>query len=459
MSQQDPDLASDDMQRNMALFKQSDEAWQNGDLTAAFNLQEKITGLIGNDLAALLIRAGYLLLEAGSLVEAASWFDLAEEEIDPTTFTWMPVCYSDLFVMASLGRIEAYSKANQIDRVKHEISKLVNWLRLSVRDLLDGPLEPNRERIETIYRVIDRDKNPLAITSYPLWATLRFGENDDSFYSFKHDVANISYLFENRDALISDPALKAWVILFYAEYVCLNTKDNGFEEYDRLVRIACKMTDDPNMQIVAKDHAQLTISGIVDHTWDVSLEDVLSALELDPTNPVLLETREKLAQGSDTSVASTPAPKTPGMSVRVFDPNAFPVARSSIFFSSQEVVIYEAMVAAFPDLLVLPNPALQTLIEYAELRKIIKPDDFTYYLQTHVDFCLVSKRDYRPLVAFELDSSYHDSKAGQNKDQVKNMFFYLARIPLIRLRNPGRMTSAEIQAQIKEAVKEAGLRL
>jgi len=134
-----------------------------------------------------------------------------------------------------------------------------------------------------------------------------------------------------------------------------------------------------------------------------------------------------------------------------------PIARNSIFFSTPEQRIYEIMIKIFSDQLVLPNAALHTIIDYKELQRVVSADEFRFYLQTHVDFCIVDKKTYRPIIGFELDSSFHDTPQVIEKDRRKNLFFRLAKIPLVRLRNPDGLSDSEIESELFTAVQNAGV--
>ena len=59
-----------------------------------------------------------------------------------------------------------------------------------------------------------------------------------------------------------------------------------------------------------------------------------------------------------------------------------------------------------------------------------------------------------PVIAFEVDSAYHDSPEGLLRDERKNRVFALGGVPLVRLRPMGRATQEEVQTRIGEALRE-----
>jgi len=135
---------------NQDLFLQSDTAWHEGNLQLAFDLQDKITGLSDNNLAALLIRAGYILLESSKFEEAINWFNLAEEHIIPHEFYGLPFLFADLHLMPILGRIKAYRLTNNLNGIQQEIGSLVKWLSKSEREILKEGLASTGEYIDKL---------------------------------------------------------------------------------------------------------------------------------------------------------------------------------------------------------------------------------------------------------------------------------------------------------------------
>jgi hypothetical protein len=438
---------SDIDQLNQELFQQSDIAWRDGNLQLAFDLQDKITGLSDNNLAALLIRAGYLLLENSKFAEAIVWFNLAEEYITPNKFYGLPFLFANKYIMSALGRIKAYRLTNKLDSIHQEIVSLVKWLSKSEREILKEGLASTGEYID---KFLGREESLLALNIYPFWVDIDFGENTESYYSFSHDIDTITFLYENAEKITKDVDQQAVLTVLYGYYVVLNTQESGYEKYENLLRQVNRESRHPAIKSAAREHARTTVLAIQENWLEDSLIDVDIALELDPNNTVLLEFQKRTKKEKSQLPNSTKQ-----MSVQLISTELTPIARDSIFFSPPEQRIYEIMVKMFSDHLVLPNAALHTIINYKELQKVVNADEFRFYLQTHVDFCIVDKKTYRPVLGFELDSSFHDTPQASEKDRRKNLFFRLAKIPLVRLRDPDGLTDSEIETELFIAVQNA----
>lgn len=133
------------------------------------------------------------------------------------------------------------------------------------------------------------------------------------------------------------------------------------------------------------------------------------------------------------------------------------VAFKPIFNSRLEYLIYNLLIGLFPNHLVFPNMSLQSIFTYDRMKDILeKPDDFRYYLMSHVDFCITSTSNYLPIIAFELDSRFHDSSDQLERDDKKDRIFQLGGVPLLRLRALGRPTEQVMRQQIIESVRLLG---
>lgn len=273
-------------QLNQELFQQSDTAWREGNFQLAFDLQDKITGLSDNNLAALLIRAGYLLLESSKLEEAINWFNLAEEHITPEKFYSLPFLFADLHIMPALGRIKAYRLLNKTDKIRQEIDILVTWLSKSERQIHNEGLASTGEYIEK--HISRREESLLALNLYPFWVDIHFGENEERYYSFSHDIETLTFLNENAGKITNDIDQQAVMAVLYGYYVALNTQEDGYEKYENLLRQANRKSKHPAIKSAAREHARTTVLAIQENWVEISLDDVEIALELDPTNKVLL---------------------------------------------------------------------------------------------------------------------------------------------------------------------------
>ena len=124
-----------------------------------------------------------------------------------------------------------------------------------------------------------------------------------------------------------------------------------------------------------------------------------------------------------------------------------------IFNSQQEYKIYTILLELFPNQLVFPNMALQAIFPYARMQEVLSKEIFHYYLMASVDFCVTLTSTYLPLVAFEVDSDYHDSEKQKVRDERKDQIFTTGGIALIHLRAFGRPSPEAIRHDIMEAVR------
>lgn len=123
-----------------------------------------------------------------------------------------------------------------------------------------------------------------------------------------------------------------------------------------------------------------------------------------------------------------------------------------IFNSNNEYVIYNCLLHLFPNHLAFPNMSLQAIFQYDRMKELLSPDEFRYYLMSQVDCCIVSTADYCPIVAFEVDSHYHDKESQIARDEKKNKIFTLGGIPLLRLRTHGQPSENAIKEQLSNDI-------
>ncbi|MHB8600826.1 MAG: DUF2726 domain-containing protein [Ktedonobacteraceae bacterium] len=124
-----------------------------------------------------------------------------------------------------------------------------------------------------------------------------------------------------------------------------------------------------------------------------------------------------------------------------------------IFNSQQEYKMYAILLEVFPNQLVFPNMALQAIFPYARMQAILSKEVFGYYLMASVDFCVTLTSTYLPLVAFEVDSDYHDSEKQKVRDERKDQIFTTGGIALIHLRAFGQPSPQAMRHDIMEAVR------
>lgn len=142
------------------------------------------------------------------------------------------------------------------------------------------------------------------------------------------------------------------------------------------------------------------------------------------------------------------------IAAKVIRPDHTAKAFKGLFASKLEYFIYKAVVCMFPNYLVIPNMALNSIFKYDEIKAVLAAEDFKYYLSAQVDLCIVSVINNYPVIAFEVDSAFHDSPESLLRDERKNRVFALGGVPLVRLRPTGHATQEEVQARIGDALRE-----
>jgi tetratricopeptide (TPR) repeat protein len=135
------------------------------------------------------------------------------------------------------------------------------------------------------------------------------------------------------------------------------------------------------------------------------------------------------------------------------------IAFKSVFNSRREHDLYTQVLALFPNMLVFPNMALQGVFQYKRMQELLDPQVFRYYLMASVDLCVVSSATYFPVVAFELDSVFHDDAPQMKRDEKKDTIFRVGGVPLLRLRPHGAPTRECLRQAVIDAVRELGSQL
>ena len=136
------------------------------------------------------------------------------------------------------------------------------------------------------------------------------------------------------------------------------------------------------------------------------------------------------------------------------------IAYKPIFNSRQEYLIYSILLGLFPNHLVFPNMALQSVFQYDRMKALLPKNEFEYYLKAHVDICVVSTATYFPLLCFEVDSRFHDEDQQRVRDGYKDTIFKRGGVPLLRLRSFGSPTPDAMRSDIIGAIRhlEADMR-
>lgn len=101
--------------------------------------------------------------------------------------------------------------------------------------------------------------------------------------------------------------------------------------------------------------------------------------------------------------------------------------------SQQEREFLRAVRQFFPSLQAYPNIPLKNFIDIDKLEATIPTRARNYAWAAQVDVLLCSG-DEDPVAGIELDSVHHDTEDAVERDELKNMLFKLAGLPLVRIR-------------------------
>lgn len=107
--------------------------------------------------------------------------------------------------------------------------------------------------------------------------------------------------------------------------------------------------------------------------------------------------------------------------------------RKNACASQQEREFLKAVRQYFPSLQAYPNLPLRNFIDIDKLEGTVplRARGYAWSAQVDVLLCTV---DEDPIAGFELDSVHHDSEDARERDELKNLLFKLAGLPLVRIR-------------------------
>ncbi len=107
--------------------------------------------------------------------------------------------------------------------------------------------------------------------------------------------------------------------------------------------------------------------------------------------------------------------------------------RKNVCASQQERQFLQAVRQYFPSLQAYPNLPLRNFIEIEKLEGTVPLRARNYAWSAQVD-ALLCTADEDPVAGFELDSVHHDTEEAAERDELKNLLFKLAGLPLVRIR-------------------------
>ena len=121
------------------------------------------------------------------------------------------------------------------------------------------------------------------------------------------------------------------------------------------------------------------------------------------------------------------------------------------FFSMAENKFYTALIASAETLglVVFPKVGLNDIFKDA---KDAENGQYNRYAQMHVDYLLVTQKEYKPVAGIELDGSSHQGKRQQERDQKKASVFKAAKLPLLRFYNQESFNETEIRSKLQDVI-------
>ena len=134
-----------------------------------------------------------------------------------------------------------------------------------------------------------------------------------------------------------------------------------------------------------------------------------------------------LVRGKGSGAASSPREEQKRGAL----PDSLPVAVKKSFFSRSELVFFDTLNAVLDGTpyTVFPNVRLNDLFTIGGEEK---RSTYSRLRDKHVDFLIVARSGYAPVLAIELDGASHETEVQQKRDQVKDLVFRSAGLTLLR---------------------------
>jgi hypothetical protein len=107
--------------------------------------------------------------------------------------------------------------------------------------------------------------------------------------------------------------------------------------------------------------------------------------------------------------------------------------RKNLCASRQEYEFLSAVRQYFPSLRAYPNQPLRNFVDIEKLEAMVPLRARNYAWSAQVDILLCTADEF-PVIGIELDSVHHDADDVVERDELKNLLFKLAGLPLIRIR-------------------------
>ncbi|AXW61551.1 hypothetical protein CJO94_05865 [Ralstonia solanacearum] len=107
--------------------------------------------------------------------------------------------------------------------------------------------------------------------------------------------------------------------------------------------------------------------------------------------------------------------------------------RKNVCASQQQREFLQAVRQYFPSLRAYPNLPLRNFVDNEKLESMVPLRVRNYAWSAQVDVLLCTE-DEDPVAGVELDSVHHDAEDVAERDELKNLLFKLAGLPLLRIR-------------------------
>ncbi|AFZ67049.1 DUF2726 domain-containing protein [Deinococcus peraridilitoris] len=135
-------------------------------------------------------------------------------------------------------------------------------------------------------------------------------------------------------------------------------------------------------------------------------------------------------------------------------PDHLPVKAKTYFFSRSENAFYTSLTAMLEGTpyRVFPNVRLNDLFQITA-DSSQRSSVYNRLRDKHVDFLVVSARDYKPLFAIELDGASHERATQQQRDVVKDLVFKSGGLALVRLDARQPHTAASLREVLGKYLK------
>ncbi len=116
--------------------------------------------------------------------------------------------------------------------------------------------------------------------------------------------------------------------------------------------------------------------------------------------------------------------------------------------------LYKALHEIFPDSLVLLHTSMPSISISTALKELLDKDTFEYFLKANIEFLIVDKEDFSPLIAFEKDT-ISKNVTYRGKTEMKDEIFSHLGVPFIRYRFDGEIEYHRLKEELLSEIKKS----